>query len=174
MVDACMRCLEATGYINFRMRAMLVSFLCHHLWLDWKDGVVHLARLFLDFEPGIHYPQFQMQAGVTGINTIRMYNPVKQSLDNDSDAEFISEWVPELRNLPVPFRHQPWKISPLEAAITGFQPGVDYPDRIVDHEVAAKHARTMLWRHRGEKEVKQESWRILKKHTMRGRRERSV
>ena len=66
LVDACMRCLKATGWINFRMRAMLVSFLCHHLDCDWRLGVYHLARLFLDYEPGIHYPQFQMQAGTWG------------------------------------------------------------------------------------------------------------
>ncbi|MEF1307715.1 FAD-binding domain-containing protein, partial [Vibrio owensii] len=64
LIDACMRCLHHTGYINFRMRAMLVSFLTHHMNMDWRDGVTHLAQLFLDFEPGIHYPQFQMQAGV--------------------------------------------------------------------------------------------------------------
>ena len=64
LVDACMRCLQETGWINFRMRAMLVSVFCHHFDCNWKKGVYHLAQLFLDYEPGIHYTQFQMQAGV--------------------------------------------------------------------------------------------------------------
>ena len=74
LVDACMKCLQETGWINFRMRAMLVSFFCHHLYQDWRAGTYHLAKLFLDYHPGIHYTQFQMQAGVTGINTIRNSN----------------------------------------------------------------------------------------------------
>ena len=107
LIDACMRCLHETRWINSRMRAMLVSFFCHHLFQDWRWGVYHLGRLFLDYEPGIHYPQFQMQAGTTGINTVRIYNPVKQSLDHDPEGIFIKTWVKELGAMPPNQIHSP-------------------------------------------------------------------
>lgn len=56
-VDACMRYLRATGWINFRMRAMLMSFASYDLWLPWQKSGDVLARLFTDYEPGIHWPQ---------------------------------------------------------------------------------------------------------------------
>ena len=95
MVDACMRQLRATGWLNFRMRAMLASFAAYHLWLHWREPGLFLARQFLDFEPGIHWSQMQMQSGTTGINTLRIYSPAKQARDQDPQGLYIQQWVPE-------------------------------------------------------------------------------
>jgi deoxyribodipyrimidine photo-lyase len=110
-VDACMRCLIRHGWLNFRMRAMLVSFATYNLWLDWKRIAPHLARLFLDYEPGIHYPQLQMQAGTTGINAMRVYNVTKQGRDQDPEGVFIKKYVPELKHVPTEYIHEPSKMS---------------------------------------------------------------
>lgn len=99
LVDAVMRCLAATGFVNFRMRAMAVSFACHALHLDWRLIHPHLARVFRDYDPGIHLPQVQMQAGVVGWNAIRVYNPSKQLADQDPGCGFTRRWVPELANV---------------------------------------------------------------------------
>jgi deoxyribodipyrimidine photo-lyase len=95
MIDACMRYLQEHRWINFRMRAMLVSFASYHLWIHWRQSGMVLAQRFLDFEPGIHWSQMQMQSGTTGINTVRIYSPAKQALDHDPTGAFVAKWAPE-------------------------------------------------------------------------------
>jgi deoxyribodipyrimidine photo-lyase len=170
MVDACMRSLNETGYLNFRMRAMLVSYGCHVLNLHWKDLSAHLAQQFLDFEPGIHYPQLQMQAAVTGVNTVRIYNPVKQAEEQDPQGHFMAQWVPELAGVPMPFRAAPWTLTEIDCVAFGFARGSSYPEPLVDLKAALSAARIRLYGAKKRPEVRAEKARILETHVAPGRR----
>lgn len=144
MVDACMRSLNATGWLNFRMRAMLVSFAAHHLWLHWREPGLHLARQFLDFEPGIHWCQMQMQSGTTGINAFRVYSPTKQQADHDPRSEFIRQWIPELGT-------------------------PRYPRPIVDERLAMRVARQRLLAVRQSAGAREEAREVQRRHGSRKR-----
>ncbi|WP_298419839.1 FAD-binding domain-containing protein [uncultured Kordia sp.] len=173
LVDACMRCLKETGYLNFRMRALTVSFFTHNLWQPWQKATIILSQYFLDFEPGIHFPQIQMQAGETGINMLRMYNPTKNSLAHDAEGVFIKKWVPELANLDSHFVHEPSKMTYMEQQMTGFIIGKNYPAPIVNLQETRKRASDILWHMKDENTVIEENFRILKKHTLTNRKKSS-
>lgn len=164
-LDACMRSLRATGWLNFRMRAMVMATASYHLWLDWRAPGLHLARMFTDYEPGIHWSQVQMQSGTTGINTVRIYNPVKQGYDQDPRGVFIRKWVPELAHIPDQYIHEPWKTTVSHTII-----GSIYPERAFDHLAAAKHARERVWGVRHSAEFHTEASAISAKHASRKNR----
>ncbi|MEM9072464.1 MAG: FAD-binding domain-containing protein [Myxococcota bacterium] len=170
MVDAAMRCLAATGWINFRMRAMLVSFATHLLWLHWRHPAIHLAQCFVDYEPGIHFPQVQMQAGATGINALRIYDPTKQARDQDPEGTFIRRWVPELEAVPRAYLATPSTLPKEMQRSLGAVVGQHYPVPIVDARAAARHARQRLEDARREPEVRRRGARVLRRHGSRRRR----
>ena len=164
MVDACMRQLSATGWINFRMRAMLVSVASFPLWLHWRRPGSHLARRFVDYEPGIHWPQVQMQAGTTGINTLRVYNPVKQARDHDPRGDYVRRWVPELAGVPDSFLFEPSKMPLSLQDRAGCRLGRDYPTPPVDVVRAGLAARDRLLARRATPAAREEAREVLLRH----------
>ena len=111
IIDACMIALKNRGWVNFKQRAMLASFACNTLLLDFRDVGFVLGSLFIDYEPGIHWSQMQMQAGLNPYRHIPMYDPLKQSQMHDKDATFIKAMIPCLKDVSVPEVFEPWKID---------------------------------------------------------------
>lgn len=165
-VDACMRCLGQHGWLNFRMRAMIVSFATYNLWLDWKRIAPHLARLFLDYEPGIHYPQLQMQSGTTGINAMRVYSVTKQGKDQDPTGIFVRKYVTELESAPDDYIHEPWKMSENLQKKHGVDIGIGgtYPKPIVNEQDTARVAKQRISVVRNMNETKQQAGKVYEKH----------
>lgn len=161
-LDACLRYLAATGWLNFRARAMVMACASYHLWLDWRVTGAILARRFTDYEPGIHWPQVQMQSGTTGMNTPRIYNPVKQGLDQDPTGGFTRRWVPELHAVPDAYLQAPWRWSGAGRIL-----GRRYPEPIVDVSTAQREAREAVWGMRRKPAARAERVEIIEHHASR-------
>ena len=172
LVDACMRFLRHGGWLNFRMRAMLMAVASYQLWLPWRPTGLHLARQFVDYEPGIHWPQVQMQSGTTGINALRIYNPVKQSRELDPGGRFLRTWLPELAGVQGDWIHEPWRLPSDLQRRFGIVIGRDYPLPLVDHERAARLARQRIAEVRRSVTARRESQGIQRAHGSRRRRQR--
>jgi deoxyribodipyrimidine photo-lyase len=164
LVDACIAMLRQTGWINFRMRAMLVSVAAYPLWLHWREVGLWLARLFLDYEPGIHWSQMQMQSGTTGINATRVYNPIKQARDHDPQGHFVRRWLPALRRVPDAWLFEPWRMPAAVQARIGVRVGHDIAVPLVDWETASRLAKARLHERRAQPEIQRHNAAIVERH----------
>jgi deoxyribodipyrimidine photo-lyase len=164
MVDACVVMLRETGWLNFRMRAMLVSVAAYPLWLHWRPVGEWLASQFLDYEPGIHWSQHQMQSGTTGINATRVYNPIKQAQDQDPKGEFVRHWLPYMKNVPDTWLFQPWLMTQSVQENIGLKVGQEIPAAVVDLTLALKHSKDRLHARRQNDQVKSLKQAVLNKH----------
>ena len=165
MVDACVIMLNETGWLNFRMRAMLVSVAAYPLWLHWRPVGEWLATQFLDYEPGIHWSQLQMQSGTTGINTTRVYNAIKQAQDHDPQGHFVKRWLPRMRHVPHEWLFEPW-LNPL-AEIQNAKADREVMRPIVDTQAATRLAKQRLHERRRDPEVKAGKMAVVEKHASR-------
>lgn len=163
MIDACMRMLRETGWLNFRMRALLVSFATQHLWLHWRRPGLFLAREWLDNEPGIHWSQMQMQSSTVGINRVRIYSPTRQAREQDAGGTFIRRWLPELADVPGDFLHTPWEWTGASR--------LAYPPPIVNEGEAGRAARARITAARSTPEFEAEARRLYLRH---GSRKKAV
>ncbi len=140
----------------------------HDLWLPWQVLATARPCVWLDYEPGIHICQFQMQSGVSGARTLRIYNPTKQAQDHDPQGAFIRRYVPELARVPNTFIHAPWLMPGDMQRRAGCIIGRHYPAPIVDHERAQRTARARIAELRRDPAVIAETQAVLERHS--GRR----
>jgi deoxyribodipyrimidine photo-lyase len=165
MVDACITMLRETGWLNFRMRAMLVSVAAYPLWLHWRPVGEWLATQFLDYEPGIHWSQLQMQSGTTGINTTRMYNPIKQAQDHDPYGKFVRRWLPYMRPVPDTWLFEPWLMP--EQQKNNLSLSCHIAEPLVDLASATRESKQRLHARRKQPETIDGKKAVIDKHASR-------
>jgi len=165
MVDACVTMLRETGWLNFRMRAMLVSVAAYPLWLHWRPVGEWLATQFLDYEPGIHWSQLQMQSGTTGINTTRVYNPIKQAQDHDPYGKFVRRWLPHMRHVPDTWLFEPWLMPEQQKNNLVLSGHIVEP--LVDLAAATRESKQRLYAVRKKPEIIEGKKAVIDKHASR-------
>jgi deoxyribodipyrimidine photo-lyase len=148
---------------------MIVSTAAYPLWLHWREVGQWLARHFLDYEPGIHWSQMQMQAGTTGINIPRIYNPIKQARDHDPNGVFVRRWIPALKKVPDTWLFEPWHLTSEMQQQFGIQADHRLPAPVVDLEAATRESKRRLYERRSDADVKAGKKAIIEKHASRKR-----
>ena len=138
VVDAAMRQLLESGWMHNRARMIAASFLVKDLLVDWRWGERWFMQHLLDGDPAANNGGWQWTAG-TGTDAapyFRIFNPLLQSLKFDPHGVYIRRWLPELRQVPDEFIHQPWRMPADVQGQSACHIGLDYPAPLVDHAEA--------------------------------------
>ncbi|QQR49835.1 deoxyribodipyrimidine photo-lyase [bacterium] len=138
LVDAGMRELNETGFMHNRVRMVVASFLVKDLHLDWRLGEKYFAQKLVDCDPAVNNGNWQWAAS-TGCDAqpyFRIFNPWLQQKKYDPQAEYIKQWIPELKNL-TPKQIHSWYNNEK-------RPDSDYPAPLVDHSDMAAQAKKMF------------------------------
>ena len=136
IVDAGMRQLASEGFMHNRARLIVASFLTKTLYLDWRSGAAHFARLLIDADVANNVGNWQWVAG-TGNDTRpnRVLNPLRQAQRFDPRGEYVRRYVPELQSLEGSSVHEPWLLPQPQRR------RLRYPAPLVDHQAAAAEMR---------------------------------
>ncbi len=102
IVDAAMRELNHTGWMHNRARMIVASYLTKNLLIHWQWGEKYFAQNLIDYDPAQNNGGWQWSAS-TGADPrpLRIFNPYIQAQKFAPQAEYIKQWVPELRELDV-------------------------------------------------------------------------
>lgn len=131
-VDAGMREIIQTGYLNNRLRQNVASFLVSDLKEDWRYGAELFEHYLVDYDPASNYGNWNYVAGVgNDPRGHRYFNVLKQAMDYDSEGEYVRLWIPELSKAPRAYIHTPWQIPARMREDLGLTLGEDYPNPIV-------------------------------------------
>ena len=143
IVDAGMRELHATGWMNQSVRMVVASFLCEVLNIDWRHGEKHFHQELIDTDISINAMMWQ-NAGRSGIDQWNFFmSPVNAS--QDPTGNYTKKWVPELQKLPLKFLHNPWNAPSNVLVNAGVILGSTYPKRIcLDITTARNNSKTAV------------------------------
>ncbi|HEY0981152.1 MULTISPECIES: cryptochrome/photolyase family protein [unclassified Schlesneria] len=142
IVDAGMRELWATGWMHNRVRMIVGSFLVKDLMISWKYGAAWFYDTLVDADLANNTLGWQWIAGcgADAAPYFRILNPQLQSEKFDPQGSYLRRWIPELKDLPLPWLHAPWTAPAGILARANVVLGKDYPKPIIDHGVARERA----------------------------------
>ncbi len=142
MVDAAMKQLYETGYMHNRLRMLVGSFLVKHLLIHWHRGEEWFWDCLVDGDPASNTASWQWIAGcgADAAPYFRIFNPILQSKKFDAKGDFIRQYLPELKDLPDEFIHEPWEAPQGVLEMAGVKLGQTYPKPIIKHDTARDRA----------------------------------